>query len=76
MIDPPIRLDAEGAFDLPPLEIFLDGVKQSRVTRYDIEAGELERFVIDRNHNVLKDPIEPDQWLLQTCRGRIEVKWK
>jgi hypothetical protein len=57
------------------LRITLDGIPARRVVAYDIERGEIVRTVIDRRGNPLRNPAQPDEWLMQTVRGKVAVEW-
>lgn len=57
------------------LKIKLDGVVLPRgVESYDIERGEIIWPVIDRAGHPLRNPRKPDEWLMQTKRGKVEVE--
>lgn len=57
------------------LKITIDGRLARRVVSYDIERGEIMRTVIDRRGYPLRDPRKPDDFMLQTVRGKVEVEW-
>lgn len=54
------------------LDITINGVPVKRCVRYDIEAGEIERTVIDRRGNPLID-YENGECRTQIVRGHVEV---
>lgn len=53
------------------VDIFLDGVQQKNCIRYDMDAGELERYVVDEHNKLVLDGHSA---VTETVRGEITVK--
>jgi hypothetical protein len=74
-MDVPVRCNAQEALEWGMhLRVTLDGVPQERVLSYDTGLGEVVRFVVTRDGKPVRDPRQPDEWLTQTVRGRVEVE--
>lgn len=59
-----------GAID----KILLDGIQQTACIAADDIAGTLERYKTDKAGKLLKDPDNPDELLLETVTGKVEIK--
>ncbi|AHE52626.1 hypothetical protein [Sphingomonas sanxanigenens] len=58
----------------PWLNIVLDGVVQRFVIGYDIDAGTVDRLVVDENDHVTLNAAK-DAALTETIAGVVEVSW-
>lgn len=55
------------------LVIRLDGKPQDTVVRYDMDGGEIERYVKDENDRLV---VENDKAKREVVRGKVEVTLK
>jgi hypothetical protein len=77
MREPPRKLDVADVGtnpDVTNVRLYLNGVRQTRVLRYDMDEGWLVRHRMKDDKPVLRD----DKWLTERIRfeeGELVVKW-
>lgn len=54
------------------VQVWLDGVRQTRVTAYNQDEGWIERHITDENGNV---KIFCDKIRQERINGTVEIKW-
>jgi hypothetical protein len=80
--EPPRAYDVEQDIELPfeqrvgPLfDIFLDGVKVTKVTRFDADKGIVERYQTDESGLVILNKAR-DAACRETLHGKVETRWR
>ena len=58
------------------IEVFLDGARVTKVEAGDTEGGWIVQVVTNENGRPVVDPVNRDQFLRRTLRGKVEVKEK
>lgn len=76
---PPVRYGVD-RHDFDPeigrrLRVFVDGVEQKQVIKYDCEAGTVLRNKLDENGQAQIDPVKRDEVWTEALTGQVTVEW-